>query len=72
MSPLTRGSCPVASITASLQPVRSPGSTPSTGFGPNGAASSSLRTFSANTVMAAASATSRSALCTSVSIDVAT
>ncbi len=55
-------------MTASLQPVRMPGSTPSTALGPNGAAISSLRTFSANTEIAASSAISRSVLWTSFSI----
>ena len=59
---------PAPSITASLQPVRIPGSTPSTALGPNGADISSLRTFSANTKIAASSATSRRLLCTSFSI----
>jgi hypothetical protein len=59
---------PESSTTASLQPVRRPGSTPSTALGPKGADSSSLRTFSANTWMAASSATSRRALCTSFSM----
>jgi hypothetical protein len=53
---------PDPSITASLHPVLIPGSTPSTALGPKGADSSNLRTFSANTPMAASSATARNAL----------
>ncbi|MND09559.1 hypothetical protein D3C83_329980 [compost metagenome] len=60
---------PESATRASLQPVRMPGSTPSTIFEPKGAASRSLRRFSANTVMAASSATFLRFLFTSFSIE---
>ncbi len=74
-----RGSCgntvavstnlPVVSTTATLTPVRMPGSSPSTTRGPAGAASSKSRRLSANTLIATFSASSLSRVNRSRSVD---
>ena len=59
-------SLPVASTTATLQPVRMPGSRPSTAFGPAGAASNSSCRLRPNILIASASAASRNCASSSV------
>ena len=59
---------PVLSTTATLTPVRKPGSSPIVVFAPAGAAINKSLRFFANTSMASSSARSRRALKSSVSI----